>query len=144
MHIAKRYLEFRQLICAPNNGTTKAEKSSCYLVIKDTEDETPGRRAPLGDGCFSEFHGKEERVYCDLVCPNAHTVFHAKSISNRACFKFYTYQIEKRGDDFYVWRSGKCLETPQVFDFGCKFDNPFNTQFPNDEAIFDRLRARKA
>ncbi|VDD89719.1 unnamed protein product [Enterobius vermicularis] len=137
-------VEFRQLVCDSTNRTAKADKTSCYLVVKDTEDEEPGRNAPVGDGCFTEFHGKEERIYCDLACPEAHTVFHSKSISNKVCFKFYTYQIERRGNDWYMWRSGKCLSSPQIFDFGCKFDRPFKEQFADDAAVFRSLRARKA
>lgn len=56
------------------------------------------------------------------------------------------FQIEQRGEDWLLWRSGKCLSSTVIMDFGCKFDAPFKTQFATDNEIFEHLknRARKA
>ncbi|KAI1722725.1 hypothetical protein Ddc_06899 [Ditylenchus destructor] len=141
--------QYRQLKCATPDGSLRAgdDRARCHMIIKDAEDETPGRPAPEGDGCFSEDHDGEERIYCDLVCPKAHTVFNAHiDQGHRSCFNYYTYQLERRGDEWFVWRSGKCLNSTATFTIGCKFDEPFSTQFPSDNDIFARLRlrARKA
>uniref|UniRef100_A0A183BNI5 DUF7808 domain-containing protein n=1 Tax=Globodera pallida TaxID=36090 RepID=A0A183BNI5_GLOPA len=139
--------QYRQLKCATPDGQLRAgpDPAMCHIVIKDMETESPGRPAAEGDGCFSEVldSGDDERVYCDLVCPKAHTVF-ISSIDqgHRACFNFYTYQLEKRDEDWYLWRSGKCLNSTISFTIGCKFDEPFRTQFPSDADVFARLRAR--
>uniref|UniRef100_A0A915ASE0 DUF7808 domain-containing protein n=1 Tax=Parascaris univalens TaxID=6257 RepID=A0A915ASE0_PARUN len=138
--------QFRKLDCVTEDKSIRGgpQKARCHLVIKDVEDEEPGRNAPEGDGCFSEVHGGEERIYCDMICPKAHAVFHSKSLSHRACFKYHTYGLEQRGEDWLLWRSGKCLNSTALFDIGCKFDAPFKTQFANDKEIFARLKARKA
>uniref|UniRef100_A0A915DBX3 Secreted protein n=1 Tax=Ditylenchus dipsaci TaxID=166011 RepID=A0A915DBX3_9BILA len=118
--------QFRQLKCATPDGRGGS-----------------GRPAPEGDGCFTEEHNGEERVYCDLVCPKAHTVFNAHiDQGHRSCFNYYTYQLEKRNDDWFMWRSGKCLNSTATFTIGCKFDEPFRTQFPSDNDVFRALRAR--
>ncbi|KAH7697529.1 Protein T05H10.3, partial [Aphelenchoides avenae] len=136
---------YRVLKCATPDGEIKAgkEPARCHMIIKDAEDEQPGRPAPEGDGCFTEVHNGEERHYCDLVCPKAHTVFNAHiNQGHRACFNFYTYQLEKRDQEWFIWRSGKCLNSTAEFTIGCKFDEPFNTQFKTDNDVFARLRAR--
>ncbi|EGT39979.1 hypothetical protein CAEBREN_03340 [Caenorhabditis brenneri] len=61
---------------------------------------------------------------------------------HRACFNFITYQVEKRNDEHVLWRSGKCLNSTVNYRIGCKFDDPFETQFKSDNEIFAHLRAR--
>ncbi|KAI6197198.1 hypothetical protein M3Y94_01196100 [Aphelenchoides besseyi] len=138
--------QFRQLKCATPDGQLKggANEARCHMIIKDLESEEPGRPAPEGDGCFTEIVNGEERVYCDLVCPKAHTVFNAHiEQGHRACFNFYTYQLERREQEWYIWRSGKCLNSTATFTVGCKFDEPFKTQFASDNEVFARLAARR-
>ncbi|CAD5217384.1 unnamed protein product [Bursaphelenchus xylophilus] len=138
--------QFRVLKCRTQDGQLKAgpEQAHCNMIIKDSETELPGREAPEGDGCFYETVNGEERLYCDLVCPKAHTVFNAHiEQGHKACFNFYTYQLERRGQEWYIWRSGKCLNSTATFTVGCKFDEPFNTQFANDNEVFARLAARR-
>lgn len=43
----------------------------------------------------------------------------------------------------YIWRSGKCLKSTATFTIGCKFDEPFRTQFASDNDVFSRLAARR-
>uniref|UniRef100_A0A1I7YVR1 DUF7808 domain-containing protein n=1 Tax=Steinernema glaseri TaxID=37863 RepID=A0A1I7YVR1_9BILA len=139
--------QFRQLKCVTPNGLIRAgpDCARCNMIIKDAEDEEPGRPASEGEGCFSENHNGEERVYCALVCPKAHTVFNSHlDQGHRACFNFYTYQLEQRGEDWFLWRSGKCLNSTGTFTVGCKFDAPFNTQFKNDNEVFGELRRARA
>ncbi|KAE9551835.1 hypothetical protein FO519_004967 [Halicephalobus sp. NKZ332] len=136
--------QYRTLKCNTSDKSIRGgpERAACHMVFKDAELEEPGRPAQDGEGCFTEIHNGEERVYCALVCPEAHTVFNAHiDQGHRACFNFYTYQLEKRDNDWYLWRSGKCLNSTVTFDVGCKFDQPFNEIVPANE-IFARLRAR--
>jgi hypothetical protein len=87
-----------------------------------------------------------DRVYCDIFCPQSFSAFHAAALQNRACFKFYTYQVEKRGEDWFLWRSGKCLTATATFHLGCKFTAPFKklNNIDDDDQIFAKLRARAA
>ncbi|KAI6183838.1 hypothetical protein M3Y97_00531600 [Aphelenchoides bicaudatus] len=138
--------QFRQLKCQTTDGQLRGgnETAHCHLIIKDLEAELPGRPAPEGDGTFIEVVNGEERVYQDIVCPKAHTVFNAHiEQGHRSCFNFYTYQLERRGDEWYIWRSGKCLKSTATFTIGCKFDEPFSTQFASDNDVFARLAARR-
>lgn len=137
--------QFRQLRCTTPDGQFRGGPyaARCNLILKDLEEETPGRAAPEDDGCFVERQNDEDRVYCDIVCPKAHTVFHSSiDQGHRSCFNFYTYQLEKRDDEWFLWRSGKCLNSTVTFTIGCKFDEPFRTQFSDDNLVFGKLRAR--
>uniref|UniRef100_A0A914Q8Z9 DUF7808 domain-containing protein n=2 Tax=Panagrolaimus TaxID=55784 RepID=A0A914Q8Z9_9BILA len=143
--VAFAHPQYRTLKCTTPDGKLKAgkDRARCNMIIKDSETEKPGRPAAEGEGCFSETHNGEERVYCALICPEAHTVFNAHiEQGHRACFNFFSYQLEKRENDWYIWRSGKCLNSTVTLDVGCKFDKPFNELVANDNEIFARLRAR--
>lgn len=138
------FLEFRTLKCSTPDNSIRGGKhrAECHMVFKDTELDA-GQPAKVNEGCFTETHNGEERVYCALVCPEAHTVFNAHiDQGHRACFNFYTYQLEKRDNDWFLWRSGKCLNSTVTFDVGCKFDQPFNEIVPTNNELFARLRAR--
>uniref|UniRef100_A0A914D209 DUF7808 domain-containing protein n=1 Tax=Acrobeloides nanus TaxID=290746 RepID=A0A914D209_9BILA len=142
--------QYRQLVCKTPDGKLRGgpDRARCHMVIKDAEDEQPGRPAKEGEGCFTETINGVAHETCDLVCPKAHTVFLAHiDQGHRSCFNFYTYKLEKRQQDWYLWRNGKCLNSTVEFTIGCKFDEPFSTQFKNDNEVFARLakaRARKA
>lgn len=47
-------LEFRQLRCTTPDGQFRGGPyaARCNLILKDLEEETPGRAAPEDDGCF--------------------------------------------------------------------------------------------
>uniref|UniRef100_A0A183UKN7 DUF7808 domain-containing protein n=1 Tax=Toxocara canis TaxID=6265 RepID=A0A183UKN7_TOXCA len=141
-----KILEFRKLVCLTKDRSfvDGNETAKCHLVLKDAESEESGRPAPEGAGCFTErFNATSERVYCDLFCPKAHTVFHSSfDLFHRSCFNYYNYQLVQRGDDWFIWRSGRCLNSTATFSVGCKFDEPFRKRFPVDADIFKKLRAR--
>uniref|UniRef100_A0A0N5AR40 DUF7808 domain-containing protein n=1 Tax=Syphacia muris TaxID=451379 RepID=A0A0N5AR40_9BILA len=139
--------QYRKLACLTKDRSFKHgdEKSKCHLVLKDTEDEESGRSAPEDAGCFTVKHNStSERVYCDIYCPKAHTVFHsAFDLFHRSCFQYHNYQLEQKGENWYLWRSDRCLNSTANFYFGCKFDTPFRKSHPNDQDIFAELRRRK-
>uniref|UniRef100_A0A7I4Y8D3 PRKCSH_1 domain-containing protein n=1 Tax=Haemonchus contortus TaxID=6289 RepID=A0A7I4Y8D3_HAECO len=142
--LAIAFHQYRELKCTTPTNTVRGgpDRAECQLTLKEEELE-PGRPVPKGLGCWKEDHEGEEREYCDLVCPKSHTVF-ISSITqgHRACFNFITYQIEKRGEEHYMWRSGKCANSTIDYRIGCKFDDPFDTQFKTDNEILAHLRAR--
>uniref|UniRef100_A0A044T6E6 DUF7808 domain-containing protein n=1 Tax=Onchocerca volvulus TaxID=6282 RepID=A0A044T6E6_ONCVO len=131
--------QFRKLVCTTKDQSRKNgnELSKCHLVLKDTEYEEPGRKAPEQAGCFMEkYNITSTRVYCDIFCPNAHTVFHsAFELFHPSCFQYHNYQ--------YIWRSDRCLNSTATFYFGCKFNEPFRKKYPNDKQIFKILKARQ-
>ncbi|RCN46959.1 hypothetical protein ANCCAN_06999 [Ancylostoma caninum] len=136
--------QYRELKCSTPTNTVRGGpvRAECQLILKEEELEG-GRPVPKGLGCWKEDHEGEEREYCDLVCPNSHTVFISYiDQGHRACFNYITYQIEKRAEERYLWRSGKCLNSTVNYRIGCKFDDPFDTQFKTDNEILARLRAR--
>uniref|UniRef100_A0A0R3RLT4 Secreted protein n=1 Tax=Elaeophora elaphi TaxID=1147741 RepID=A0A0R3RLT4_9BILA len=135
--------QYRKLDCTANEkGTDSATgKIGCHLVLKNEEFES-GRNAPDGSGCYTEGSGENAKVSCAIVCPNAHSVFHSKSLSDKNCFKFISYGLVQKDGDWYLWRSGKCLNSAIAFEIGCKFDDPFENQFPDDSVIFKHLAAR--
>lgn len=50
-------------------------------------------------------HNNTVRTYCDLLCPKADTVYLIKrEPPNRHCFVFYTHRLERRDDNWYIWR----------------------------------------
>uniref|UniRef100_A0A915Q2Z4 DUF7808 domain-containing protein n=1 Tax=Setaria digitata TaxID=48799 RepID=A0A915Q2Z4_9BILA len=117
-------LEYRKLDCTSIDKKTdgQSRKIGCHLVLKNEEFET-GRNAPEGSGCYTEGTGENAKVYCAIVCPNAHSLI-------------------QKDSDWYLWRSGKCLSSAKAFEIGCKFDDPFEKQFPDDNSIFKHLAAK--
>ncbi|KAL3995015.1 hypothetical protein ACH3XW_24055 [Acanthocheilonema viteae] len=135
--------QYRKLDCTAIDKKTdsRAGKIGCHLVLKNEEFET-GRNAPEGSGCYTDSSGENAKVFCAIVCPNAHLVFHSKSLSDKNCFKFISYGLIEKDGDWYLWRSGKCLNSAKAFEIGCKFNDPFENQFPDDNVIFKHLAAR--
>lgn len=56
------------------------------------------------------------RTYCDLLCPNADTVYVIKRDpqNHRSCFEFLTYKREKRQDEWYFWRQEVILKSVSI------------------------------
>ncbi|KAL3982973.1 hypothetical protein ACH3XW_49290 [Acanthocheilonema viteae] len=139
--------QFRKLVCVTKDLSKKNgnEPSKCHLVLKDTEYEEPGRAAPNEAGCFTEkYNTTVSRVFCDIFCPNAHTVFHsAFELFHPSCFQYHNYQLVERGNNWYIWRSDRCLNSTATFYFGCKFNEPFRKKYPNDGEIFKILKDRR-
>lgn len=63
------FAEFRKLDCVTEDKSIRGgpQKARCHLVIKDVEDEEPGRNAPEGDGCFSVSVRRERLVEFSVV-----------------------------------------------------------------------------
>uniref|UniRef100_A0A914YLP0 DUF7808 domain-containing protein n=1 Tax=Panagrolaimus superbus TaxID=310955 RepID=A0A914YLP0_9BILA len=114
------YWSTRTLQCA-NHGLPV---SRCSLKQED-------RQAELNPGCFEEVDDKNiTRIYCRLNCEESdETTILAKIPNyNHACNSHFTYQLERRRQDWYLWRSGNCIKTTITFQIRCGF--------PRDPRIF--------
>uniref|UniRef100_A0A7E4VZH5 Secreted protein n=1 Tax=Panagrellus redivivus TaxID=6233 RepID=A0A7E4VZH5_PANRE len=141
----KAHSQFRTLQCKTPNGQFRGgkDRATCRLIIKDTEFEAPGRLSTPNEGCFTETVNNEERVYCAIVCPDAEAVANnGLTPRHRGCFNYYTYQLEQRDNDWFIWRSGACLNSTVEISAGCVFREPLKNIVKNDAELFKRLRAR--
>lgn len=83
------------------------------------------------------------RTYCDLLCPKADTVYLIKREpqQHRSCFVFYTHRLERRGEDWFLWRDQRCRKSQITFTIRCEF--LFNRRdFPTDAQVFQRAAKR--
>lgn len=62
-------------------------------------------------------------TYCPLQCPGAESayVILKKPSNNNKCAAFFSYNVVRRKNDWFFWRSGKCLYEEIQFDIGCTF-----------------------
>ncbi|EFO25597.1 hypothetical protein LOAG_02892 [Loa loa] len=62
-------------------------------------------------------------TYCPLQCPEAESayVMLKRPSNNNKCLAFFTYNVAQRKNDWFLWRSGKCLFEEIQFDVGCTF-----------------------
>uniref|UniRef100_A0A914CQM6 DUF7808 domain-containing protein n=1 Tax=Acrobeloides nanus TaxID=290746 RepID=A0A914CQM6_9BILA len=107
------YWSIRTLNCI-NHGLNI---SRCSLLQE-------GRQTELNPGCFDEIdEHNETRVYCRINCEESdETTVLAKTPSwNHECNTFFTYHLERRRRDWYLWRSGKCITTTIAFTVRCGF-----------------------
>ncbi|CAD5218257.1 unnamed protein product [Bursaphelenchus okinawaensis] len=138
--------QWRDLICETKNGTgpdkISTEKAQCTIALRETETDHNRRLAEKEAGCFDEVVNGTTRTYCDLLCPKADTVYLIKRDPqvHRSCFVFYTHRLERRGEDWFLWRDKKCRQSQITFTIRCEFN--FNRrEFPSDKEVF--LRAVK-
>uniref|UniRef100_A0A1I7YLL7 DUF7808 domain-containing protein n=1 Tax=Steinernema glaseri TaxID=37863 RepID=A0A1I7YLL7_9BILA len=139
--------EWRDLSCETKNGTgsdkISKDPADCTISLRETEDDTTSRSAVRNGGCFDEVVNGTTRTYCDLLCPKADTVYLIKRNPqvHRSCFVFYTHRLERRGDDWFLWRDKKCRNSQITFTIRCEFLFPRKT-FPEDKELFSKLRRR--
>uniref|UniRef100_A0A0R3RVU4 DUF4789 domain-containing protein n=1 Tax=Elaeophora elaphi TaxID=1147741 RepID=A0A0R3RVU4_9BILA len=120
LHAAKEYeiTEFRRYTCVIK---TEKEPSDCMLMFKDDTERTTIN----GNGCFTEKNATRNQVltYCPLQCPEAESayVMLKRPSNNNRCLAFFTYNVAQRKNDWFLWRSGKCLFEEIQFDIGCTF-----------------------
>uniref|UniRef100_A0A914DUY9 DUF7808 domain-containing protein n=1 Tax=Acrobeloides nanus TaxID=290746 RepID=A0A914DUY9_9BILA len=140
--------QWRDLICETRNGEgpdkISKEPAECTIALRETEKDTT-RRFPThrNAGCFDEVVNGTTRKYCDLLCPGADTVYLIKRNPqvHRSCFVFFTHRLERRGEDWYLWREKNCLHSQITFTIRCEFLFP-RTKFQKDTELFARLRKR--
>uniref|UniRef100_A0A7E4V8U5 Secreted protein n=1 Tax=Panagrellus redivivus TaxID=6233 RepID=A0A7E4V8U5_PANRE len=109
--------EFRQYTCIEHED---ADVTECRLTFMTTDDE------PItitDSGCFMEKEPKKQelRNFCPLQCTNSDFayVIGRRPLENSACREDETFNIVRRRNDWFLWRSGDCLSEEIQFDVGC-------------------------
>uniref|UniRef100_A0AC35FK41 Uncharacterized protein n=1 Tax=Panagrolaimus sp. PS1159 TaxID=55785 RepID=A0AC35FK41_9BILA len=140
--------QWRDLICKTENGKGGDKISDkpavCNIALRENEKDTNKRPSPnVNGGCFDEVVNGTTRTYCDLLCPKADTVYLIKRTPqvHRSCFVFFTHRLERRGDDWFLWRDKNCRMSEITFTIRCEFLFP-RADFPNDKELFHRLAKR--
>ncbi|CAJ0587505.1 unnamed protein product, partial [Mesorhabditis spiculigera] len=86
--------------------------------------------------CHEETDSKNmTRTYCRIGCEEGDeaTVLAKKPSWNHKCNLHYTYNLERRWEDWFLWRSESCTETSVSFTIRCGF--------PRNPAVFYREHA---
>ncbi|KAI6228013.1 hypothetical protein M3Y95_00577600 [Aphelenchoides besseyi] len=142
--------QWRDLICTTKEGKGSDKLSEtpaeCKIALRESEKDTNRRTVDEtvgADGCFDEVVNGTVRTYCDLLCPGADTVYLIKRDPqvHRSCFVFYTHRLERRGDNWLLWRTDKCRHSQITFTIRCEFAFP-RSKFPSDQEVFTKLRTR--
>uniref|UniRef100_A0A915AUT1 Secreted protein n=1 Tax=Parascaris univalens TaxID=6257 RepID=A0A915AUT1_PARUN len=123
--------QFRQYTCF---ATVPGEPADCTLRFKEGDNE----RTTINDsGCFTEKDNERDQLltYCPLQCPDAESayVLLKRPSNNNKCVTFFSYNVVRRRNDWFLWRSGKCLSEEIQFDIGCTF--PFKQIKPNPKFV---------
>ncbi|ETN86706.1 hypothetical protein RB195_004002 [Necator americanus] len=132
--------QWRELICKSKDAKNTKDASDCEVVLKETENDQNGRKAPLNT-CFDETANGQPRRYCNILCPGAATAYRItrQPQNHKSCFTHLTYRIERRGDNFFMWRDGKCRTTDIQFTIRCEFSSP-RSDFLTDGELFASAR----
>uniref|UniRef100_A0A7I4YS76 Secreted protein n=1 Tax=Haemonchus contortus TaxID=6289 RepID=A0A7I4YS76_HAECO len=135
--------QWRHMKCVTKEGEKSQKAASpCEMSMGETEFDEKLRTAPF-DPCFEEVVDGKPRSYCNVLCPGADTVYLIKRSppNQRSCFAHFTYKIEKRGTDFYMWRDGKCRSSSVDFLIRCEFAFS-RAEFPADNIVFANARRK--
>ncbi|PIO70093.1 hypothetical protein TELCIR_08064 [Teladorsagia circumcincta] len=135
--------EWRDMKCVTKDGEKSQKAASpCEVSLGETEHDDKLRTAPF-DPCFEEIVDGKSRTYCNVLCPGADTVYLIKRSpqNHRSCFAHFSYKIEKRGTDFYMWRDGKCRSSDVDFLIRCEFAFA-RADFPADNIVFANARRK--
>ncbi|VDN55936.1 unnamed protein product [Dracunculus medinensis] len=135
------YWTTRKFICNTIHGH---DVSRCALHMSD-------RKVELNPGCHEELkevaENNQTRIYCRIMCEESNdiTILNKIPTWNHVCNIFYNYQLERHREDWYLWRSGDCLNTTITFEIRCGFARDprifyrENTKlFEYDDAVDDR------
>jgi len=128
------YWDTRRLQCITASAGAAATTASSSTIARCSV-YAPDRVSELNPFCFDEPNVKgsnETRTYCRVRCEEADetTVLAKKPAWNHLCNAYFTYQLERRREDWYLWRSGTCMSTTITFEIRCGF--------PRDPRVFYR------
>ncbi|VDK88404.1 unnamed protein product [Litomosoides sigmodontis] len=88
---------------------------------------------------------KHIRTVCNIQCKGADRDSVISKIPNsiHECVRWYNYNTFKKGDEWYLWRSGKCCNVAVTFEVHCGFptDNPndFNILAQNNISLSTKI-----
>ncbi|KAK6746715.1 hypothetical protein RB195_000157 [Necator americanus] len=125
----RQAVENRELKCEYYGGNN----TRCSLV-------DPKLSVEQNPGCFEEMDEMNTtRVYCGLSCEESDetTIVTKKPQWNHQCSMFYTYNLERRRKDWYLWRSEACINTTISFDVSCGTYRDPRIFFYRNEHLFE-------
>uniref|UniRef100_A0A9J2PFZ4 DUF7808 domain-containing protein n=1 Tax=Ascaris lumbricoides TaxID=6252 RepID=A0A9J2PFZ4_ASCLU len=120
----------RKLIC---NSISGHNVSRCALHLPNVKPEQ-------NPDCHEDLDKHNTtRVYCRIMCEESDdtTVLAKVPTWNHACNVFYTYQLERLRKDWYLWRSGGCLNTTITFDVRCGFARDSHVFYRENSKLFE-------
>ncbi|PIO71223.1 hypothetical protein TELCIR_06889 [Teladorsagia circumcincta] len=79
------------------------------------------------------------RAYCGLGCEESEeaTIVTKKPQWNHQCSMFYTYNLERRRKDWYLWRKEVCINTTITFEISCGTDRDSRLFYFKNEHLFE-------
>uniref|UniRef100_A0A915DDR2 DUF7808 domain-containing protein n=1 Tax=Ditylenchus dipsaci TaxID=166011 RepID=A0A915DDR2_9BILA len=79
------------------------------------------------------------RVYCRLNCEESDetTVLKKLPAWNHHCNTQFTYQLERRRRDWYLWRSDECTNTTITFEIRCGFPSDPRVFYAQNKHLFE-------
>ncbi|VDO90484.1 unnamed protein product [Heligmosomoides polygyrus] len=79
------------------------------------------------------------RVYCGLNCDESEetTIVSKKPQWNHHCSAYFTYNLERRRRDWYLWRSGTCINETISFQVSCGTHRDPRVFYYNNEHLFE-------
>ncbi len=112
------YPEKRTLICVDN----RQSNSICQLALNSS-------RKSIATSCFDQkiVNNKTTtntvRSYCRLQCANADRDSVITKIPHwrHKCIRYYTYDSERRDNEWFIWRSDSCRNESVTFEIHCGF-----------------------
>uniref|UniRef100_A0A914WH10 Secreted protein n=1 Tax=Plectus sambesii TaxID=2011161 RepID=A0A914WH10_9BILA len=121
----------RVMVCTHTEGLPVAR---CVLYMNDKPRET-------NPDCFEEINEatNTSKTYCRLQCLEADSDSAMQKTPNwnHDCVRFFTYQTERRRDDWYIWRSGACLNTTIKLEVHCRFPVDPRDFYEENRELFD-------
>ncbi|KAK6110075.1 Uncharacterized protein BM_BM2387 [Brugia malayi] len=106
--------------CALHNPESKTELNPlCYEEIDEVKNET--------------------KIYCRIMCEESDdtTVLAKVPTWNHACNVYYNYMLERFREDWYLWRSGDCLNTTITFEVRCGFARDSRVFYRQNQKLFE-------
>lgn len=143
--------EKRSLNCVDNDN--KKINPSCKLIIGD---ESNIMEAECFDEKFTEqsfsssiknltVSADSTRTVCNIRCEGADRDSVISKIPNSAheCIRWYNYNTLKKGDKWFIWRSGKCRNLTITLEVHCGFPisgpNNINILTQNNISLSTRI-----
>ncbi|CAI2346051.1 unnamed protein product [Caenorhabditis sp. 36 PRJEB53466] len=139
------FLLFHSIYSAPPKGSffwTDREISCVSYAVNQTRCvlNHPQLGPEQNPECFDEVdeNGKKLKTYCALGCEESLEATLVKKIpsSSRACVQHYTYNLERKRQDWFLWRNGTCLDTTIRFHLICGTPTNPKVFYRQNEELF--------
>ena len=104
-------------------------------------ERSQGRREAVLWSSLSQLSYRFHRVYWPGT-QSMLQLLHVQAGTGRRRERFKITETLQRDKEWFLWRSGKCLNSTVSYRIGCKFDDPFDTQFKDDNEIINHLKRR--